>query len=96
MNLPGAGQRVVRTEISYALRVETDAHVRYFVEENPVLTRPDDTEIIISLPAPASGTDIAAELTGATIELSTGPADGSLVVLFGTVTVLSVPPSPDF
>lgn len=61
-----------------------------------MLTRPDDTEITISLPARASGADIAAELIGATIELSTCPADGSLVVLFDTGAVLSVPPSPDF
>lgn len=39
MNLPGAGQRVVRTEVGHALQFETDARVRYFVEENPVLTR---------------------------------------------------------
>ncbi|MFD6516884.1 DUF6188 family protein [Rhodococcus sp. NPDC060176] len=96
MNLPGVGQRVVRTEVGHALQLETDAHVRYFVEENPVLTRPDNTEVVISLPAPASGTDIAAELTGATIELSNCTADGSLVVLFDSGTVLSVPPSPDF
>ncbi|WP_257207370.1 DUF6188 family protein [Rhodococcus erythropolis] len=96
MNLPGAGQRVARAEVGHALQFETDERVRYFVEENPVLTRPDDTEITIDLPAPASGVDIAAELVGATIELSTCPADGSLVVLFDTGAVLSVPPSPDF
>ncbi|MDI9960647.1 MULTISPECIES: DUF6188 family protein [Rhodococcus] len=94
--LVGVGQRVVRTEVGHALQFETDAHVRYFVEENPALTLHDDTEVAISLPAPAPGADIAAELTGATIELSTCTADGSLVVLFDTGTVLSVPPSPDF
>ncbi|WP_435369467.1 DUF6188 family protein [Rhodococcus erythropolis] len=84
MILPGAGQRVARAEVGHAVQFETDERVRYFVEENPVLTRPDDTEIAISLPARASGVDIAAELVGATIELSTCPADGSLVVLFDT------------
>ncbi|MFB9780649.1 DUF6188 family protein [Rhodococcus baikonurensis] len=96
MNLPGAGQRVARAEVGHAVQFETDERVRYLVEENPVLTRPDDTEIAITLPAPVSGVDIAAELVGATIELSTCPADGSLVVLFDTGAVLSVPPSPDF
>ncbi|MFC8935594.1 DUF6188 family protein [Rhodococcus sp. NPDC057135] len=90
MNLPSAGHRVVRAEVGHALQFETDAHVRYFVEENPVLTRPDDIEVTIDLPAPASGgEDIAPELIGTTIELSTCAADGSLVVLFDSGAVLS-------
>lgn len=96
MNLPGAGHRIVRAEVGHALQFETDAHVRYFVEENPVFTLSDDTEVTIDLPAPASGADIAAKLIGTTIELSTYTADGSLVVLFDNGAVLSVPPSQDF
>lgn len=74
---PGA-----RAEVGHALPSETDAQIRYFLEENPAFSRPDETEVTIDPPAHASEIGIAAELIGMTIELSTCTADGSLVIRF--------------